>query len=150
MPITEDTFFQLIIPELDVNVAVYEAWMSRRTWDFRVFTEDAGHLQYTAYPGDGSNVVIGAHYELRDFVPGPFYELDQLEIGDEIQIYFMGQLYTYEVTVLDLVRPEEVSVLRRTPFEVLTLLTCYDYSPQSDSYSQRYIVRAVLVDGPGH
>ena len=147
-PITAETFFQLIIPEIDVNVAVYQAWVHRRTWEFRVFTEEAGHLQYTAYPGEGGNVVIGAHYELADFEPGPFYRLDELEIGDRIQVYFMGMPYTYEVVATDLVDPHDLSILQPTPFEVLTLLTCYDYSPNAATYTQRYIVRAVRVDGP--
>jgi LPXTG-site transpeptidase (sortase) family protein len=148
VPITEDTFFQLIIPELEVDVAVFEAWQHRRTWAFHVFTEEAGHLQYTAYPGMGGNVVIGAHYELADFEPGPFYTLDALGEGALIEVYFMGELYTYQVVGTDLVSPRDLSILRPTPFEVLTLLTCYDYSPQAATYTQRYIVRAVLVAGP--
>ncbi len=145
VPITEDTFFQLKIPAIDLDIPVYEAWMSRRTWEFRVLTEEAGHLQYTAYPGMRGNIAIGGHYELADFAPGPFKDLDQLVEGDTIEIVYLGQSYTYRVTTTLLVSPRNVRVIYPTPVEVLTLLTCYDYSPQAETYTQRYVVRAVRV-----
>lgn len=145
LPVTEDTFFQLKIPALEVDIPVFEAWMSRRTWEFRVLTEEAGHLQYTAYPGMRSNVVIGGHYELADFEPGPFYTLDEIEIGDAIDIVFMGETFHYEVISTELVRPRDVRVIYPTPVEVLTLLTCYDYSPQAATYTRRFVVRAARV-----
>ena len=70
--------FILEIPEIGVNLAVDEAYVRGDTWDFGVFRHEAAHLQLTAFPGEGSNVVIGAHYELANFVPGPFIDLDQL------------------------------------------------------------------------
>lgn len=145
VPVTEDTFFQLIIPGLEVDIPVFEAWLRGRTWEFRIFTEQAGHLQYTAYPGQRGNIVIGAHYALADFTPGPFQNLDQLEIGDPIQVYYMGRLFTYRVTGADLVSPTDLRVLRTTPGETLTLLTCYDYSPQAATYTRRYVVYATRV-----
>lgn len=148
VPISEDTFFQLFLPTIAVESPVFEAWQHKRTWAFFVFTEEAGHLQYTAYPGEGGNVVIGGHYELTDFSPGPFYELDQLEEGDLIDIYYLGELFTYEVIFTELVDPTNLSVVAPTPIEMLTLLTCYDYSSIADTYEHRYVVRAALVAGP--
>lgn len=148
LPVTEDTFFQLIIPTLEVNITVFQAWVSRRTWEFRVFTEEAGHLQYTSYPGEGRNVVIGAHYELADFSPGPFFHLDRLAEGDLIFVYFMGRPYTYQVIHTGLVPPTDITIIQPTTFEALTLLTCYHYSPRAEIYTSRYIVRAVGVPNP--
>ena len=148
VPITEDTFFQLSIPSLEIDIPVFEAWLRGRTWEFRIFSQEAGHLQYTAYPGQRGNVVIGAHYALADFTPGPFQDLDQLEVGDLIQVYYLGHLYTYRVTGADLVSPNDLRILRTTPGETLTLLTCYDYSPQAATYTRRYVVYAERV--PSH
>ena len=145
VPVTEDTFFQLIIPGLDVDIPVFEAWLRGRTWEFRIFTEEAGHLQYTAYPGQRGNVVIGAHYALADFAPGPFQNLDQLEVGDLIQVYYLGRLFNYRVTGADLVSPTDLRILATTPGETLTLLTCYDYSPQAATYTRRYVVYATRI-----
>lgn len=145
MPITEETFFQLKIPTLELNLPVTEAWMSNRTWEFRVLAEEAGHLQYTAWPGMRGNIVIGGHYELADFEPGPFYALDELALGDRIEVIFMGEAFTYEVAAISLVEPTDLRVIYPTPVEVLTLLTCYDYSPLSASYTHRYVVQALRV-----
>lgn len=145
LPITEETFFQLKIPALELDLTVTEAWMSNRTWEFRVLAEEAGHLQYTAFPGMRGNIVIGGHYELADFEPGPFFRLDELVPGDRIDVIFMGEIFSYEVAAITLVDPTNVRILYPTPVEVLTLLTCYDYSPQAATYTQRYVVQALRV-----
>ncbi len=138
--------FTLSIPSIDLDVEVWEAYVRRDTWDFSVFTHQAAHLQLTALPGQGSNVVIGAHYELADFVPGPFINLDAVPVGEQILVAFQGQTYVYEVTDTMLVRPENIEVAYRTSSEVLTLLTCYAYRASSGQYEQRYVVRADLVE----
>lgn len=144
MPYGED--FALRIPSIDLDVAIWEAYVRGNTWDFSSFTQQAAHLQLTALPGQGSNVVIGAHYELADFVPGPFINLDEVPVGEEILVSFQGKTFVYEVTNTMIVRPENIEVAYRTGSEVLTLLTCYGYSPNNDVYAQRYVVRAALVE----
>lgn len=138
--------FTLTIPSIDLEVEVWEAYVRRDTWDFSVFTHQAAHLQLTALPGQGSNVVIGAHYELADFVPGPFINLDAVPVGEQILVAFQGQTYVYQVADTLRVRPENIEVAYRTSSEVLTLLTCYAYRASSGQYEQRYVVRADLVD----
>ena len=137
--------FMLEIPEIGVNLAVDEAYVRGDTWDFGVFRHEAAHLQLTAFPGEGSNVVIGAHYELANFVPGPFIDLDQLVVGDRITLQYQGRTYIYEVSETLLVDPSEVYVAYGTPEEMLTLLTCYSYSG-AGIYARRYVVRAPLVE----
>ena len=138
--------FVLRIPSIELDVYVWEAYVRRDTWDFSVFTQQAAHLQLTALPGQGSNVVIGAHYELDNFVPGPFINLDAVPVGAEILVDFQGHTYVYQVIETMLVRPENIEVAYRTPSEVLTLLTCYAYRAESGQYEQRYVVRANLIE----
>ena len=137
--------FTLHIPAIGLDVPVLEAEIRGSTWDFSGFTRQAAHLQLTYYPGQGSNIVIGAHYELTNFAPGPFYHLDRLAVGDQITLHFEGQTYTYEVRETLLVTPTDISVIYRTPQETLTLLTCYSYNRTSGRYARRYVVRAVRV-----
>lgn len=137
--------FTLSMPAVNVTVNVTEAWIRGQTWDFSTFTDAAGHFQLTAYPGSGGNVVIGAHYELANFVPGPFINLDQLQIGDQIVVTYQGHTYTYQVTRTLLVDPSDVSVVYPTPTETLTLITCYTYSASVQRYTQRYVLQASLV-----
>jgi LPXTG-site transpeptidase (sortase) family protein len=137
--------FDLHIPGINVHINVEEAYVRGDSWDFSTFTQEAAHLQLTAFPGQGSNVVIGAHYELANFVPGPFIQLDQVQVGDQISLDYQGLTYIYEVSELLVVTPTDIQVAYRTPQEMLTLLTCYDYAPSSGVYARRFVVRAPLV-----
>jgi LPXTG-site transpeptidase (sortase) family protein len=137
--------FSLSIPGIGVDIPVEEALVRGDTWDFSPFTHQAAHLQLTALPGQGSNVVVGAHYELAGFQPGPFIHLDRLTIGDQITVEFQGRIYLYEVSQTRLVSPSDIEVVYGTPEETLTLLTCYGYAPHTGAYEQRFVVRAALV-----
>ncbi len=140
--------FVLVLPGIDLQVPVVETTIAGDTWDFTNLGRDAAHLALTGYPGQGTNTVIGAHYELRNFVPGPFFHLDQLAVGDPVQVVFQGTVYTYEVIQTLVVDPTAVAVAYRTADEMLTLLTCYDYDASGGGYHSRFVVRATLVDGP--
>ncbi len=138
--------FTLRIPGIDLEVAVQEALIRGDTWDFSGLTHQAAHLQLTAFPGEGTNVVIGAHYELAGRAPGPFIALDDLTAGEPIFVEYQGHVYVYEVSATLIVTPEDIQIAYRTPDEMLTLLTCYDYRPASGDYARRYVVRAALVE----
>ncbi len=140
--------FTLSIPRIGLYVPVVEAYVRGETWDFSALDGEAGHLELTAYPGQGTNIAVGAHYELADFSPGPFYHLDDLAIGDRLQVAYQGEHYVYEVREALVVDPANVAVVYRTPQEMLTLLTCYNYDRTASRYASRYVVRAVLIEGP--
>lgn len=140
--------FVLAIPRLGLSLEVVQARVRGDTWDFSAITGQAAHLELTAYPGQGSNVVIGAHYELADFSPGPFYRLDALQPGDLIEVFYQGHRYVYAVSATLLVDPLDIDIVYRTPEETLTLLTCYSYNRTTGSYARRYVVRAALAEGP--
>ena len=140
--------FTLSIPRIGLHVPVVEAYIRGETWDFSALDGEAGHLELTAYPGQGTNIAVGAHYELADFSPGPFYHLDDLAVGDRLQVAYQGEHYVYEVREALIVDPTNVAVVYRTPQEMLTLLTCYNYDRTANRYASRYVVRAVLIEGP--
>lgn len=76
-------------------------------------------------PGDGGNVVISAH-RFKYLPPNnlTFYLLHKLEKGDRMKIYWQGQEFTYEVTVIRRTTPDDASVLAQDGQEELTLYTC--------------------------
>lgn len=137
--------FTISIPAIDIALPIEQAVVRGETWDFSVFRQEAAHLELTAYPGEGSNVVIGAHYELENFIPGPFIALDTLAIGDRISLQYEGRTYVYAVSETLEVHPSEIAVAYPTEQEMLTLLTCYSYDGQG-IYARRYVVRAPLVE----
>jgi sortase A len=56
-----------------------------------------------------------------------FRYLDQLKPGDEVIVYTNSRPYTYIVDGWKLVKPEQVEVMDPTPYESITLISCYPY-----------------------
>ena len=100
-----------------------------------------GHMPETADLGTIGNAVVAGH---RSHSFGTYFNrLDEVEVGDEIQVTTAGQTYTYEVYEVLVVEPDDLSVLRSSSsHKVLTLITC---TPLYTS-THRLIVHAVVRD----
>jgi sortase A len=101
-----------------------------------------GAYPETPLPGMYGNAALAGH---RTTHGQPFYDLDQLEAGDQIVItMFHGGVYTYVVTGSEVVEPADRHVLDTVDptRATLTLTTC---TPKY-SASQRLIVYATLAD----
>ncbi|MDQ3757669.1 MAG: class E sortase [Actinomycetota bacterium] len=96
-----------------------------------------GHYPETPMPGQPGNAAIAGH---RTTYGAPFYDLDELEAGDDIFVTTRQGSFRYEVTEKRVVKPSEVSVLNNTPDNRLTLTTCH---PRF-SARQRLVVVAAL------
>jgi sortase A len=131
----------LEIAAIDLDVPIVTAHFTGHTWDFSHFTAEAGYFEGEPLPGQGGNVIIGAHSELDQRSPGPFYDLNKLHPGDEIVIVRAGVRYTYITTDIWNVQPTDISPLKPTQGEALTLLTCSGYN--DGTYTTRLVVRAV-------
>ncbi len=104
------------------------------------------HLDGTGAPWkEGSNTVIVGHALgfLSTRIPYVFYELDQLEPGDEIFVTDQsGKRYTFEVYDYMTVKPEDFWVTYPVPNKtVLSLQSCTPIP----TFENRLIVRAELV-----
>ncbi len=106
-----------------------------------------GVTQYldTALPGQVGNMVIIGHSSDYPWSNGKFKTvfalIDKLQPGDQIIVPYKSQKYIYEVTGSKVVKPTDLTVLRKTDTPTLTLLTCY---PVGTTRS-RYIVLAKMV-----
>jgi sortase A len=78
----------------------------------------------TANPGEIGNMVLSGHNDTYGEV---FRYLDQLKAGDEIIIYTSTRSYTYVIEGWTLVEPDHVEVMDPTPYESVTLISCYPY-----------------------
>lgn len=97
-----------------------------------------GHYPATPLPGEAGNAAIAGH---RTTYGAPFNRLDELEVGDTIEVRTVAGDYRYAVTEQRIVKPTELSVLEPTTTPTLTLTTCHPkYSAR-----QRLVVRAELV-----
>lgn len=128
----------IIIPKINVNLPV-----GHGTQD-DLLQVMAGHLYGTSLPvgGPGTHAVIAAHSGLRS--SELFSRLDELVIGDEIDILVLNELHSYKVKEINVVLPDECDqYMQIIPDEdLITLYTCTPYGINS----HRLLVQAKRVE----
>jgi sortase A len=146
--IPSDTTMYLTIPKLELyDVPVLEGSSEA------VLSQGVGHLPGTGYPWvEGSNTYIAGH---RLGYPGTvsdhvFWDLPSLAAGDEVILEdSLGQTYTYRVSEILEVDPNDLSVTGATGGDIVSLQTCIenygDYWTAGPNWFARYIVRAERV-----
>ncbi len=136
----------LEIPALGVETQIIGVPLAENNWDITWLDRNAGWLEGTAFPTWKGNSVITSHVYLPNGQPGPFVDLSTLKFGDRVIVSAFGQEYIYEVRTVKTVKPDDTSrVIRHEELPWITLLTCKDYDPRTDTYRNRIAVRAVLV-----
>lgn len=121
--------FHLLIPSLDISTPVIANvdGKNKETY-FKALQGGVAHFDGTAKPGEGSNIFIFGHSSYYLWDPGKyksiFINLEDIKIGDEISLWYQKKEYKYKVTETKVVEPTDVSVLKPTPEEQLTLMTC--------------------------
>ncbi len=98
-----------------------------------------GHIPGTAALGEAGNVGIAGH---RD---GFFRGLKDVHVGDTIDVYTQRGRSRYVVDEIQIVSPDNVSVLAPRAEPSLTLVTCYPFYFVGSAPS-RYIVHATMAD----
>ena len=135
------------VVELGWNTAKGKAGQVFSEWDVANFA--AGWHKNSAKPGQGGNIVLSGHNNIRGAV---FRELDQLQRGDRAQLYVDDIVYEYAVDEVVIVpekyaspeqRAQNAQWIRPTNDERLTLVSCW---PRDDN-THRIIVVAYPVDG---
>ncbi len=87
-----------------------------------VLADSLGHEPETAMVGDKGNCVIAGH---RNYTFGQYFNrLNEVSLGDMIYVDTASETYSYSVTDIKVVEPEDLSVLEATDTETLTLYTC--------------------------
>lgn len=103
-----------------------------------VLSSALGHVENTALPGEEGNCCIAGH---RNYVFGKYFNrLDEVALGDVIELETKDNLYQYEVVSIEVVEPEEVSVLAYAEGKNLTLITCTPFMIGT----HRLIVHAIM------
>jgi sortase A len=131
-PAPRSVIGRLEIPRLKVGVMVREGA------DERTLSTAVGHIPGTAMPGNIGNVGLAGH---RDTF---FRALRDIRADDTIEFQTTDGTYRYLVTSTKIVTPRDVSVLKASGGETLTLVTCYPFY-YVGSAPQRFIVHATQV-----
>ncbi|HJQ96405.1 MAG TPA: sortase [Acidimicrobiia bacterium] len=100
-----------------------------------------GHMPDTPLPGQPGNAVISGH---RTTYGRPFFDVDQLVVGDTIEIETALGMNIYAIRQILVVAPTDVWVTDAIDGAWLTLTTC---NPKF-SAAERLIIQAELVHGP--
>jgi sortase A len=127
---------RLTIPKIGLDIPVVQVGIKTVTSGGKSKTVWAdvpnagGFHQTSAYPGNPGNTVINGH---RDILGSVFRHLDQVEVGDAIEIYVGDAVYPYLVSETLIVpetfasaeqRAENQRLIGYMPEERLTLVTC--------------------------
>jgi len=122
----------LEIPNLDLKVTVgYGVELA----DLK---DSPGFYPQSGYPNTG-NVSIAGH---RTTYGAWFRNLDKLEPGEEIRLYYDGRIYYYSVEEVFPTHTRDWDVIEPTSMPALTLTTCH---PPGWA-TERLVVRAYLSD----
>ncbi len=110
------------IPSINVKLPIFH------TTNDDVLQIGVGHLEGSSLPigGPDTHSVLSAHRGLPSATL--FTDLDKVEIGDDFFIIIMDEYYAYEVDNIDVVEPDDTSLLAVQPGKDLcTLITCTPY-----------------------
>lgn len=124
----------LVIPAIGVDKYVVQG-VSQSD-----LTEGPGHYPQTVLPGQVGNAAIAGH---RTTYGAPFFRLNGLKAGDNIFVTDTADhRFTYQVKTIEVVAPDDVSVLDPTKTAQLTLTTC---NPRFAESSRLVVVAALYV-----
>lgn len=107
---------RIVIPSIGVDVIMLEGTSKS---DLK---EGPGHWEETPFPGQGGNFVVSGH---RTTYGAPFFKLDDVKIGDEIQLIMPYVVARYVVTKNIIVYPDEVETVRSVGREQVSLAACH-------------------------
>lgn len=133
-----------LLEETNANVAIETVNISGRISEgttSEAMMQGFWHFPTSVYPGQKGNVVIIGHrFQYIPPARNSFFNLDKVKIGDSVRISQEEGSYTYIVTEINIVEPNDTSILQKTDDYRLTLVTC---TPLWTS-SQRLVITAKL------
>ncbi|MBI4975622.1 class D sortase [Candidatus Peregrinibacteria bacterium] len=128
---------RIIIPRINQNIPVVRVSsesLLRRDWNAlekdmqEALKDGVVHYPGTSVPGQSGSIAITGHSSYFPWDPGRFKDvfalLHEVVIGDKIIVYWEQKKYIYEVYDIKVVLPEDISILKQTPEDKLTLITC--------------------------
>ncbi|WP_195443776.1 class C sortase [Peptoniphilus harei] len=134
----DEVFAYLIIPKLDMKKPIYlDATFDHLDWG-------VAQVEGTSLPLGGMStrsVIAGHRGWWGDLM---FYNVDKLEVGDEIFIDGRTGLLEYRVTGKDIISPSDwESILPVAGKDMVTLLTCH---PKRPPRPKRLLINAERVE----
>lgn len=116
---TSETAVAFSLPSLNIDQVIVQGT------DWEALKLGIGQFVNGVNPGDGQgNLVLSGHNDVYGEI---FRDLDQIKTGDEMFVRTATQVFTYRVTGMDIVKPDDVSILNSRGGATITLISCYPY-----------------------
>jgi LPXTG-site transpeptidase (sortase) family protein len=132
---------RIVIPKIGVDVVMVEGVGKS------FLKEGPGHWPETPFPGQIANFVVSGH---RTTYGAPFFKLNELEPGDEIQLIMPYVIAKYTVTEVIIVSPTELDQVKQLGREQVSLAACHPiYSAKQRIVAKGDLTSFVLVDQDG-
>jgi len=130
VPITQ--IGSMTIPKIHVVTPIFEGvWLT-------VVDHGPGHWPNSAMPGRRGNSVFAGH---RVTHTHPFFDMDLLAPGDKIIVNMPYGTFTYAITGITIVQPEDFGIIFPTKAPTITLFAC---NPKH-SAAQRIVAKGKLI-----
>jgi LPXTG-site transpeptidase (sortase) family protein len=146
---------RLIIPRINENLPVIRVSSENlidKNWDAlegdmqEALKSGVVHYPGTSLPDQTGNTVVTGHSSYFPWDPGRFKDvfalLHDVVVGDKIALYYNQHKYIYKISNIDVVLPSNLDILKQTPDQKLTLITC---TPIGTNL-KRLVVTADLIE----
>lgn len=114
-PEINETIGVLEIPTLNRSIGI------KHGADDDILKQGVGHVDTTALPGQGEQIVLSGH---RDTV---FRDFGEIEIGDSFIVRMPYGDYEYKIYDSTIVDKNDTSIIKSMKEEVLVVSTCYPF-----------------------
>ena len=134
---SNDMIGYLKIDRIGVELPIYHGTSNE------VLNRGVGHLEGSSLPvgGENTHCIMSAHRGLPS--AKLFTDLDRMELGDTFQIVVLDQILTYQVDLIKVIEPDDVSNLQIIEGgDYCTLFTCTPYGINT----HRLLVRGVRIE----
>lgn len=139
--------FSIAIPKIGLEKAVVPNVDPRDEAIYKeAFKQGVAHGLGTKFPDEIGNTYLYAH-STRDeddieTKSGWFTKLDELVVGDQFEIIYGQDKYTYSIASIEIIDPRATGVYTAyAPVQMVTLQTCH---PRGE-ITERLIIKALLV-----
>lgn len=123
--------FSLVIPKIDINAEIFaNVEPGNKELYEAALKKGIAHAAGSYLPGQGGTIYLFGHstdyvWNISQF-NAVFYLLKELEVGDQINLFYQGKRYLYQVSDKKMVPAADLSYLKpQKGQEELVLQTCW-------------------------
>jgi len=128
--IAPDPYFSLVIPKIEARAKIFANIDASNPKEYlSVLKKGVAHAKGTVFPGMKGTIFLFAHSTDAPWniirYNAVFYLLRELEVEDEIIVFFLGKRFNYRVVEKKIVEPHYTEFFSQKGEEILVLQTCW-------------------------